>query len=281
MRNFFNSHWKVILAILLAIMLAVLTVDTTSGEPSLAARLQAHTQALASGTTATGGALRHVETSLRRAGYAPRMQRSGDTAHPGHSIEVTVSRLAPNGRPDRTFIVGAHLGRDAAASAAGAAAVLELARAARTLGPAYGTEVRFVFFVDDDRPAGEDRRPGAGRRDGGNFMAFVGTRAASHQVRQALAALRSDPMLARQGLAAPAHVMGLTLSGHGSGPDDGPALVITDTGFLRFPYFRAEAPPGPAQGQEQAQDLNDYDGMARIVGGLGRTLEALAGAVDI
>lgn len=279
MRNFFNSHWKVILAILLAIVLAVLTVDTTSDEPPLAARLQAHTRALASSTPAADGALRHVDASLRRIGYAPRVQHGGDAAHPGRSIEVAVSRLAPNGRADRTFIVGAHLGRDAAASAAGAAAVLELARAAKALSPAYGTEIRFVFFVDDDRPAGEDRSPGAGRRDGGNFMAFVGTRTASHQVRQALAALRSDPMLARQGLAAPAHVMGLTLSGHGSGPDDSPALVITDTGFLRFPYLRAGAPSG--QAQEPAQDLNDYDGMARIVGGLARTLEALAGAIDI
>lgn len=279
MRNFFNSHWKVILAILLAIVLAVLTVDTSSGEPPLAARLQAHTQALASSTPATGGALRHVEASLRRSGYAPRLQHSGDATHPGRSIEVAVSRLAPNGRPDRTFIVGAHLGRDAAASAAGAAAVLELARAARTLSPAYGTEVRFVFFIADARPVGAERRPDADRRDGGNFMAFVGTRASSSQVRQALAALRSDPMLARQGLAAPAHVMGLTLSGHGSRPGDGPALVITETGFLRFPYFRTETPPG--QAPEQAQDHNDYDGMARIVGGLAHTLEALAGAVDI
>lgn len=275
MRNFFNSHWKVILAILLAIVLAVLTVDPTSGEPPLAARLQAHTQALASNPPATGGALRHIEVSLRRAGYAPRLQHDSDAAHPGRSIEVAVSRLAPNGHPDRTFIVGAHLGRDAAASAAGAAAVLELARAAKTLSPAYGTEIRFVFFVDDDRPVGAERRPDAGRRDGGNFMAFVGSRAASSQVRQALAALRSDPMLARQGLAAPAHVMGLTLSGHGSGPGDGPALVITDTGFLRFPYFRTEASPG------QAQDQNDYDGMARIVGGLSLTLHALAGATEI
>lgn len=278
MRNFFNSHWKIILAILVAIVLAVLTVDPSAGERPLAARLQAHTQALASDTPGTDRALRHVEAALRRAGYAPRLQHSSDAAHPGRSIEVTVSRLAPDGRADRTFIVGAHLGRDAAASAVGAAAVLELARAARALSPAYATEIRFVFFVDDDGPAGADRRPGAGR-DGGNFMAFVGSRAASNQVRQALAALRSDPMLARQGLAAPAHVMGLTLSGHGGGPDDRPALVITDTGFMRFPYFRAEASAG--QAQQPAQDRNDYDGMARIVGDLARTLEALAGAVEI
>ncbi|WP_313166348.1 hypothetical protein [Massilia oculi] len=278
MRNFFNSHWKVILAILLAIVLAMFTMDTSSGVPPLAARLQAHTQALAAAAPgARHGALRHVETSLRRYGYSPRVRQGGDAAHPGRSIEVTVSRLAPGERASRTFIVGAHLAHDAAAGSAGAAAVLELARAARTLHPAYGTEIRFVFFVNDEPSSGAEQRAIAGRRDGGNFMAFIGTRESSAQVRQALAALRSDPMLAREGLAAPAHVMGLTLSGHG-GPQDGPALVITDAGFLRFPYFQAEAPPGQTQGQ--TQDLNDYDGMARIVSGLSRTLAALAGAVQ-
>lgn len=279
MRNFFNSHWKVILAILLAIVLAMFTMDTSSSVPPLAARLQAHTQALTSVSPGASndtrhGALRHVETSLRRYGYSPRVRQGGDTAHPGRSIEVTVSMLAPGERPSRTFIVGAHLGRDAAAGSAGAAAVLELARAAKALRPAYGTEIRFVFFGNDEPSASAERRAIAGRRDGGNFMAFIGTRESSAQVRQALAALRSDPMLARGGLAAPAHVMGLTLSGHGSGPRDGPALVITDAGFLRFPYFHAETPPG------QAQDRNDYEGMARIVGGLSRTLAALAGVVE-
>ncbi|MGF6275281.1 hypothetical protein ABIB38_003679 [Massilia sp. UYP11] len=284
MRNFFNSHWKVILAILLAIVLAMLTVDTTSGAPPLAARLQAHTQALASAASGKPyGALRHVEASLRRYGYAPRVRQGGDAAHPGRSIEVAVSRLAPGERPARTFIVGAHLDQDTPAGIAGAAAVLELARAARTLHPAYGTEVRFVFFVNDEPAAAADRRAIAARRDGGNFMAFIGTRESSTRVRQALAALRNDPMQARQGLAAPAHVMGLTLSGHGGGPEDGPALVITDAGFLRFPYFHAEAAPGQEQDQahERPQDRNDYHGMARIVGGLSRTLEALAGAVEI
>lgn len=292
MRNFFNSHWKVILAILLAIVLAMSTMDTSSGEPPLAARLHTHTQALASvapGAPTPGapnytrhGALRHVETSLRRYGYSPRVRQGGDAAHPGRSVEVTVSRLAPGERPSRTFVVGAHLGHDAAAGSASTAAVLELARAAKALRPAYGTEIRFVFFVNDESSAGADRRDIAARPDGGNFMAFIGTRESSAQVRQTLAALRSDPMLARQGLAAPAHVMGLTLSGHGSGPEGGPALVITDAGFLRFPYFHAETPAGQPQNEEQnrAQDRNDYDGMARIVSGLSRTLSALAGAVE-
>lgn len=277
MRNFFNSHWKVILAIIVAIVLAMLTVDSSSREPPLAARLQAHTQALASAAPNGNAALRHVETSLRRYGYAPHLRRGGEVVHAGRrgdSVEAAVSRVAPGQRPDRIFIVGAQLGPDAIVGTAGAAAVLELARAAKALRPAFGTEIRFVFFMSDDATADAQERAHAQGRDGGNFMAFVGTRASSAQVRQALAALRSDPLLAREGLAAPAHVMGLTLSGHG-GPDNGPALVITDAGFLRFPYFRAEAQ------QDEAQDRIDYDGMARIVDGLARTLNSLAGATEI
>lgn len=268
MRNFFNSHWKVILAILVAIVLAMLTVDGSSAEPPLAARLQAHTQALTSVAPDEQRALRHVETALRRYGYAPHVRRGDDAAQAGQSVEVAVSRVAPGLQPDRIFIVGAHIGSDALVGAASTAAVLELARAAKTLQPALGTEIRFVFFMRDDQAA--DAR----HHDGGNFMAFVGTHAASVQVRQALAALRSDPLLSRQGLAAPAHAMGLTLSRHGA-PGDGPALVITDAGFLRFPYFRAAAPSGTAQ------DRIDYDGMARIVDGLARTLDGLAGAVEM
>ena len=269
MRNFFNSYWKVILAILVAILLAVLTVGDTYGEAPLAARLQAHAQSL--GPDAQRSALRHIDTSLRRYGYAPLLQPAGAGERPGHTIEASLASRAPGSRPSRVFIVGARLRPD---GNAGAAAILELARAVKDLRPAYGTEIRFVFFMSDESG---DKMAVAGPRDGGNFMAFVGTRESSQRVRQALAALRSDPMLVRQGLAAPAHVMGLTLSGHG-GHGDGPALVITDTGFLRFPYFHTQAPPGGAQAI--THDRNDYDSMARVVSGLARTLSALAGAVQ-
>lgn len=266
MRNFFNSHWKVILAILVAIVLATLTVDSTSGAPPLAARLQTHAQALASGTPQDR--LRHVEASLRHDGYSLSSERLADAANPRRSIEASVSAPAPGVQPSRIFIVGAQLGPD---GIAGAAAVLELAHAIKHLRPAYGTEIRFVFFMSDEQSGTADRTAIAGRRDGGNFMAFVGTRESSQRVRQALAALRSDPMHSRHGLAAPAHVMGLTFSGHGS-QGNGPALVITDTGLLRFPYFRMQALPGSAR--EIVQDSNDYESMGRIVSGLARTLGA-------
>jgi len=147
--------------------------------------------------------------------------------------------------------------------------VLELARAVQDMRLALGTEIRFVFFMKNDAPDSVDAI--ASHRGGGNFMAYIGSRASSQRVSQALASLRSDRMLVRQGLAAPAHVMGVTMSRSDSGVDEGPALVITDAGFLRYPYFRAGV---------DAEDLTDYAAMARVVSGLAGTLKALAAPVE-
>ena len=268
MRNFFNAHWKAILAILLAIVLAVLTAETQSDGPPLAARLHGHVQALAPGSAPDP--MHHVAASLQQSGYAPRAWNEGASER---CLEVSIANLAPGIAPQRLFIVGARLGPD---GNPGAAAVLELARAVKDLRPAFGTEIRFVFFEHiGQRPtihglALHDPHANAVA----NFMAFIGSRDASAPVRQALAAFRSDPVMARQGLATPAHVMGVTLYRHGghgtSGAGGAPALVITDTGFLRYPYFRAN---------DDVDDL-DYEGMAHVVSGLAQTLAALAGAVE-
>lgn len=267
MRNFFNSHWKVIVAILIAILLAMLTIETKGSASLLPSRLQAHNAALA--PDAPLGAARHVESSLRRYGYAPRLQPASGADGAARSIEAAVANLGPGMQPSHTFIIGAHLGRD---GNTGASAVLELARALRDLRPALGTEIRFVFFMRDDRPDTIDELtvPPA-HRGGGNFMAYIGSQASSQRVSQALASFRSDQMLRRQGLATPAHVMGVTMWQRGSGAQGGPALVITDAGFLRYPYFHA------GQGRE---DRTDYDAMARVIHGLAGTLRALAGPVQ-
>lgn len=264
MRNFFNSHWKVIVAILIAIVLAMLTVETRGSASLLPARLQAHAHALS--PDAQRSAARHVETSLMRYGYALHSQRKDGKEHARRSIEASIANLASGAQPTRTFIVGAHLDRG---GNAGAAAVLELARAVQDMRLALGTEIRFVFFMKNDAPDSVDAI--ASHRGGGNFMAYIGSRASSQRVSQALASLRSDRMLVRQGLAAPAHVMGVTMSRSDSGVDEGPALVITDAGFLRYPYFRAGV---------DAEDLTDYAAMARVVSGLAGTLKALAAPVE-
>jgi len=268
MRHFFRSHWKVILAMLLAIVLATLTVETRSDATPLAARLQAHARALAPG--APSSPMQYVDTSLRRYGYVLDRQRIGSGGHRAHSIEATLASVTPGAMPERTFVIGARVGPG---GDVGAAAVLELARAVKDLRPAPGTEIRFVFFMGSAESGEQDT--GAG-----NFIAFTGTPDGAQRVRQAFAALRSDPQLMHHGLATSAHVMGLTLSRHGDS-DGGPAtttLLITGSDFLGYPYFYTA--PLNVDETDEPQQPGEFDGLARVVAGLTRALTAMAGVVQ-
>lgn len=268
MRNFFNSHWKVIIAILLAIVLATLTVDTQSDAAPLAARLQAHARALA--PDAPSSPMQHVDTSLQRYGYALDRERIGSTSHAARSIETALANVMPGAKPERTFVIGARVGPG---GDVGAAAVLELARAVKDLRPAPGTEIRFVFFM-------EAAESDAKETSAGNFIAFIGTPDGAQRVRQAFAALRSDPQLMHHGLATSAHVMGLTLSSHDDG-DGSPAtttLLITGSDFLGYPFFYTA--PSPVDENAEMQQPGEFDGLARVVAGLTRTLTAMAGVVQ-
>jgi hypothetical protein len=330
MRNFFHSHWKAIVALLLLIVVAVLTVSprsssaAASAAPELAGRLRAHVTAIASKehNTATPLALEraatYIETTLAQAGYTPTRQEYMAGGQRVRNIEVAVGNVAKGKRPDRIFIVGAHY--DSAPGAPGAndngsgtAAVLELARMLRTMQPGAGTEVRFVFFVNEEPPwfmgeqmgsmvhAAEMKRQGQnvaaalvletmgyytdapdsqklppgleGRYPStGNFIAFVGTLESSGLVREALAAFRDASDFPAEGLAAPAHTTGVTLSDHSSYNRHGyPALMITDTAFMRYPYYHT---------QEDTPEKITYDSMARVVTGLAKTIAALAGGTQ-
>jgi hypothetical protein len=104
-------------------------------------------------------------------------------------------------------------------------------------------------------------------------------------VQRALAAFQGSPVAAIHGLATPAYVQGVTLSGHAAWQGPGaPAIMVTDTAFGRYPYYEAtqggDDPPGqPAQlDQPDQPDQPDYAGIARVVSGLARTVEALATA---
>ncbi|MCA1854707.1 M28 family peptidase [Massilia oculi] len=274
MRKFARSHWKVLIAILLAIVLATLTLETDSASraPDLSARLRTHVEAIAArGQDATA---RHIAATLASHGYRLQRQEYGAGAHQVRKIEVSVSNAAPGAKPERIFIVGAHYvpanrdTGDTGDNASGTAAVLELARLLKAMRPSRGTEVKFVFFVDGNA---SDVVPGAA--GSANFIAYVGTLASSAPVRQALAAFQAQPDHPAEGLAAPAHVMGVTLSNHAAYRQQGaPALMITDTAFLRYPYYHT------AQNAREAPDRLDYAGMARVLEGLARTIGSLAGA---
>ena len=328
MRNFFHSHWKVIVALILLILVAVLTVSPSSTQaaasaaPALAERLRAHVSAIASREHNTATPLEleraatYIETALVQAGYQPTRQEYAAGGQRVRNIEVAVRNVAQGKRPDRIFIVGAHY--DSARGAPGAndngsgtAAVLELARLLKSAQLSAGTEVRFVLFVNEeppwfmgeemgsmvhaaemkrqgqpvaaalvletmgyysDKPDSQQLPPGLEGRypSTGNFIAFVGTLESSNLVREALAAFRSASDFPAQGLAAPAHTTGVTLSDHSSYNRHGyPALMITDTAFMRYPYYHTA---------EDTPDKLDYESMARVVNGLAKTIVALAGA---
>ncbi|MBQ5946388.1 hypothetical protein [Massilia sp. ST3] len=254
-----HSHWKLI-AILLAIVLALITaeIDSAPAAPPLSARLRAHVEAAAATKHDTSG--RYIESSLKAFGYAPARLTQETGGRRLRSIEAVLRNVAPGARPERVFLVGDR--------GSGTAAVLELARLLKTVQPSRGTEIRFVFLLDQAAAA-----PDGAAEDAGNFIAFAGTMASSARVRQALAAFKEQPDTLEHGLAAPAHVMGVTLSSHGKPytPSLGayPALLVTDTGFLGYPYHETTADA----------DKVDVEAMARTVSGLARTLTALAGAV--
>lgn len=268
MRTFLREHWKALAAIVLLVVLALFTVNPGAAlpEPSLASRLRTHARSIAAGghdaadPATLQAAARYIENVLKTDGYAIRRREAEAGKQAVRSIEVSVANVAPGARPSRIFIVGAS--RIGQASGSGAAAVLELARLLKKLRPSQGTEVKFVFFID------EDRTPHMG-----NFIAFVGTLESSRLVQDALSAFRAVSDIPAHGLAAPAYVQGVTLSNHSSfGRAGAPAIVITDTGFMRYPYYKMHADDGA----EDTPDKFDYEDSARVVQGLARTITALA-----
>lgn len=313
MRNFFHAYWKVILALILLILLAALYLRSgpASAAQALAERLEHHVDAIASTEHDTRmprsleRASVYIEKSLAEAGYRSTRQEYAAGGGRVRNIEASIGNVAQGRRPERIFIVGAHY--DAAQGASGTsdkgsgtAAVLELARLLHTMRPSAGTEVRFVFFVNEEAPwfMGEElggvvqpaetpvpettgyyadtsvSRLPAGLEnqypDTGNFIAFVGTLESSKRVREALAAFRAASDFPAEGLAAPAHTIGVTLSDHTGYARDGyPALMITESAFMRYPYYNTA---------EDTPEKFDYERMARVVTGLEKTIRAIAGA---
>jgi hypothetical protein len=280
MRSFFRSHWKVIVAIILLVLLALVTVNPGAATPDLALtmRLRAHVAAFIGSAQQAEIQARRADTAayiagaLRAAGYRVQ-RRDGD-------LEVAVANVAPGSKPERSFVIGARVDPDSFIHAGiavgdevraididpaarddtgGAAVVLELARLLKDMQPSRGTEVRFVFFVDR---FGADGAPG-----GASFIAYAGSAASARRVQDALAAFQGSVDVTGHGLAAPAYLQGVTLSDR-PGVGQGPVMMVTDTGFTRYPYHQVD--------EAIEQDGRDYEGMARVVGALARTIVALA-----
>lgn len=283
MRTFLRDHWKTIVAIIVLVLLALVTANpgaATVPAPSLAARLHVHAAALASHDCPPAARLNqaaaYIDNALAQAGYTVQAHADAST----RAIEAAVANVAPGARPDRSFIVGAHYdGADADEAnthTTSAAAVLELARLLAQVRPTRGTEIRFVFLLGPDRgrtsgaPNADGRNGNGNDGEGGGFIAYAGTPVAARQVQDALAAFQSVAHLGARGLATPAYMQGITLSGNAGG---GATLVVTDTTFTRFPYRHGA---GDGAAPDGTLDERLYSGVARVVDGLARRLAGLA-----
>lgn len=280
MRTFLRDHWKTIVAIILLVLLALVTTNPGAAPipaPSLALRLQAHADALAAQHCPPTARLRqaaaYIGGVLEETGYAVQARTEAST----RVIEAAVANVAPGARPARTFIVGARYdgagGMDATTNTAGTAAVLELARLLAPVRPTRGTEIRFVFLLGPDRAPTPNATELDDSSDSDGFIAYAGTPATARRVQDALAAFQSVAHLGMRGLATPAYMQGVTLTNHATGADAASTLVVTDTTFTRFPY-RHGADTGAAPDGPSGERV--YVSIARVVGGLARTLADLA-----
>jgi len=319
MRACISAWFKTVCAFAILGVMTFLTMAATAPPLPLAARLEQHVRQIASveHNTATMAALEkaavYIETTLTADGYRVARQEYTADGHRVRNLEVSIANLLPGKPPDRIFIVGAHYDSARGApgandNASGTAAVIELAHMLRAVKPSAGTELKFVFFVNEEPPYflsdamgswqhasdlktrtqpveaaliletigyysqadGSQRYPPGLARfypKSGNFIAFVGTLGSSALVRNTLAAFRAASSFPAEGLAAPAFVEGVTLSDHTSYNRHGyPALMITDTAFLRYPYYHTA---------QDTPDKLDYASMAHVVNGLSRVVEGM------
>jgi Zn-dependent M28 family amino/carboxypeptidase len=186
------------------------------------------------------------------------------TMQPGAGTEVRFV-LFVNEEPP--WLIGEHLGEQMGSMVHAA----EMKRQGQNVAAALVLETMGYYT---DAPDSQKLPPGVEGRypSTGNFIAFVGTLASSNLVREALAAFRDASDFPAEGLAAPAHTTGVTLSDHSSYNRHGyPALMITDTAFMRYPYYHT---------QEDTPEKITYDSMARVVTGLAKTIAALAGGTQ-
>ncbi|MBM7116278.1 M28 family peptidase [Archangium primigenium] len=101
----------------------------------------------------------------------------------------------------------------------------------------------------------------------GHFIAVVGRADDEALVSTVHGALRAEPGLATEALAAPRGLTGVDFSDHASFWDEGyPAVMVTDTALFRNPHYHT--------GQDTWERL-DYARMARVVQGVQCAVEAL------
>lgn len=261
MRTFLATHWKSIVALIILVLLAVFVVPTGTASPALAARLQARADAVVqhtAGTQGLDGAASYIAATLAGQGYRVHVQRDVRRGRVTRKIEAWRAAPGAGDQPQRSFILAARYGSPDTDQLAPTAALLEVARLLRSVQPAAGTEIRFVFFIG--------RAPADPPFN--SFVAYAGPHASLGPVGTALAFFRNPPDGPAGALAAPAWVQGVTL-GHlrGDTSAGGGAMLLADIGALHSPCVPTTSD----------SDAPDYKTIARMVRQLAQAIGALAG----
>jgi len=233
----------------------------------------------------------------------------------GETVANLDADLAGRRRAEEIVLLGAHydsvLGCPGAGdNGSGVAGVLEVARLLRA--SALDRTVRFAAFVNEEPPFYFTSRMGSlvyarecrRRRERvvamfsletmgyyadaegsqrypfplgffypkcGDFIAFVGNLASRALVRRSLALFRRETRFPSEGVAALGYLPGIYWSDHWAFWRQGyQAVMVTDTAPFRYPWYHTP---------EDTPEKLDYDRMARVVRGLARLVEHLAGGV--
>jgi hypothetical protein len=252
----------------------------------------------------------YLDGDLRQAGYAVTDRKYSVAGHEVRNIEAI---LPGNDSTSGTVVVGAHYDSVAGTvgandNASGVAAALELARLLQ--GRKLRRTVRFVLFVNEEPPyfqtndmgslvyasqlrsehvpvsamisletmgfysdaMGSQKYPpllGYFYPTRGDFIGFVGNAESRDLVKRSIRAFRESTSFPSQGLAAPADWPGVGWSDHWSFWQEGfPAIMITDTAIFRYRYYHTPL---------DTSDKVDFKRLARVVDGVRRVVESLAG----
>ena len=105
----------------------------------------------------------------------------------------------------------------------------------------------------------------------GNFIGFVSNLSSRKLLRKVVASFRRNKQFPSEGGAFPGFLPGIYWSDHWAFWKMGfPALMVTDTAFLRYPYYHTSL---------DTPDKIDCERLSRVVSGLGKVLDDLSGEV--
>ena len=172
-----SAHLSAFFKTMLALIALAVVYSAFTAAMTLRGQVRQPVQSPVNASAELDAAASHIEVLLVRQGYSVERQRYQHEGQQIRSLEVSIKNARARQPPERTFIVGACYDPT---QGAGTAVVLELARMLKDTPLRRGTEIRFVFFVNEQLPPASAR----------SFIAFVGSADESAQMRKPLSAFQ-------------------------------------------------------------------------------------------